>query len=258
MALGYMLVRRPYVLAHRGASGYAPENTFAAFDRAIALKSDGIETDVRATKDGVLVLVHDANLDRTTDGEGPVSDLTHAELQKTDAGSTFHPRFAGERVPTAEAFLERYARRLPLCLEVKQPGVEAKLVELVRARDLLHGRPPEDVGSREQLALPPVTFTSFNWDACLAVKKAAPEAVVGFLTRDFSDESIKRVADAGLEQICPIAESCTSERVLAARDRGLSVRAWGVSDRETLRSAVKAGIDGTTCNWPDWSLDPNR
>lgn len=255
MALGYMLVRRPYVLAHRGASGYAPENTFAAFDRAIALKSDGIETDVRATGDGALVLIHDAQVDRTTDGEGPVSGLTLADLQKLSAGSSFNPRYAAERVPTPEAFLERYGGRLPLCLEVKQPGVEAKLVDLVRARDLLNGRPPDDAGSREQLALPPVTFTSFDWDACLAIKKVAPEAVVGFLTRDFSDESIKRVAEAGLEQICPHAESCSSDRVLAARDRGLSVRAWGVSDRELLRQAVKSRVDGATCNWPDWSFD---
>ena len=258
MAIGYMLVRKPYMLAHRGASGYAPENTFAAFDRAIALKSDGIETDVRATKDGTLVLVHDERINRTTDGEGRVADLAFDELQKLDAGVAYNPRFAGERVPTAEAFIERYAARLPLCLEVKQPGVEAKLVDLVRARGLLHGRPPADAGSRESHALPPISFTSFDWDACLAVKKAAPEAFVGFLTRDFSDESIKRVAEAGLEQICPVAESCSADRVLAARDRGLSIRAWGVGDRELLRQAVKAKVDGITCNWPDWSLDTNR
>jgi glycerophosphoryl diester phosphodiesterase len=258
MALGFMLVRRPYVLAHRGASGYAPENTFAAFDRAIALRSDGIESDVRASKDGRLVLVHDERVDRTTDGEGRVADFTFDELQKLDAGSGFNPRFAGERVPTAEAFLERYGGRLPLCLEVKQPGIEGQLVELVRARGLLHGRPPSEAGSRESLALPPVNFTSFNWDACLAVKKAAADAVVGFLTRDFSDDSIKRVAEAGLEQICPIADSVSPDRVLAARDRGLDVRVWGVSDREVFRRALKSGIDGATCNWPDWSMDPSR
>src|SRR5581483_9653967 len=126
MALGYVLVRRPYMLAHRGASAYAPENTFAAFDRAIALKSDGIETDVRASKDGRLVLVHDARVDRTTNGEGAVAELSFVELQALDAGSGFNPRFAGERVPTLEAFLDRFGGRLPLCLEVKQPGVEAK------------------------------------------------------------------------------------------------------------------------------------
>src|SRR5947209_6278476 len=134
MALGYLLVRRPYVLAHRGASAYAPENTLAAFERAIAMRADGIETDVRATRDGVLVLVHDERVDRTTDGEGRVHELSLAELQRMDAGGPFNPRFAGERVPTVELFLERYGRRLPLCLEVKQVGVEERLVELVRQR----------------------------------------------------------------------------------------------------------------------------
>ncbi len=257
MALGYVLVRRPYMLAHRGASAYAPENTFAAFDRAIALKADGIETDVRASKDGELVLVHDARVDRTTDGEGAVADLTLAELQALDAGAWFNPRYAGERIVTAEAFLERYGGRLPLCIEVKQPGVEAQLVELVRKRSLLFGKPTADVGSREQLALPPVGFTSFSFDACLAVKKASDDAYVGFLTRELTEDSIKRVAETGLEQICPPAETCTSDLVLAARDRGLSVRAWGVGDHEVLRQAVKAGVDGLTCNWPDWSLDPS-
>src|ERR671934_1125696 len=100
MPLGYLLVRRPYMLAHRGASAYAPENTFAAFERALALRADGIETDVRASKDGQLVLVHDERVDRTTDGEGRVSDLSFAELQELDAGASFNPRFAGERIPT--------------------------------------------------------------------------------------------------------------------------------------------------------------
>src|SRR5262245_57321842 len=133
MALGYMLVRRPYLLAHRGASGYAPENTAAAFDRALAMRSDGVETDVRASSDGVLVLVHDERVDRTTDGEGRVHELSFADLARLDAGGPFNPRFAGERIPTVESFLERYGGRLPLCIEVKQPGVEARLVDLVRA-----------------------------------------------------------------------------------------------------------------------------
>jgi len=258
MALGYLLVRRPYVLAHRGASAYAPENTEAAFDRAIALQADGIETDVRASKDGLLVLVHDDRVDRTTDGEGRVEELTFDQLRRLDAGAPFNPRFAGERIPTVEAFLDRYGGRLPICLEVKQAGVEAQLVELVRQRGLLQPVPAEDVAPREQTALPPISFSSFSFDSCLAVKQAAPEALVGFLARDFDDLTIKRVADAKLGQICPRAEACRAEAVLAARDRGLSVRAWAVSDREILRDAIKAGVDGVTCNWPDWSLQPTR
>ena len=108
------------------------------------------------------------------------------------------------------------------------------------------------------IALPPVSFTSFNFESCLAVKTAAPEAMVGFLTPDFDDLTIKRVANAKLDQICPRAEACTPGLVMAAKDRGLAVRAWAVSDREELRAAIKAGVDGVTCNWPDWSLQPTR
>ena len=149
MALGYLLVRRPYILAHRGASGYAPENTIAAFERAIAMRSDGIETDVRSSKDGTLVLIHDARVDRTTDGEGELASLKIAEIEALDAGRPFNPSFAGARIPRAADFLDRYGGKVPICLEIKQPGIEAQLVAMVRERDLLFPAPPSDAGPRD-------------------------------------------------------------------------------------------------------------
>lgn len=256
--MDYLLVRRPYLLAHRGASGYAPENTMAAFERALALKADGIETDVRASKDGMLVLIHDQRIDRTTDREGLVADMTLAELRRLDAGGSYSPRFAGERIPTLDELLARFGGRLPLCLEVKQPGIEARLAAAVRERGLLKPRPTVELRSRDQTALPPVSFTSFSFDACRAIKQEAPEALVGFLATSFDDATIERVAEARLGEICPRVDQCTPELVLKARDRGLSVRAWRVDDRETLRDAIDAGIDGLTCNWPDWTLTPTR
>src|SRR3954447_960778 len=86
---------RTLVLGHRGASAYAPENTFAAFDLAMELGADGIETDVRVTRDGVLVLLHDETVDRTTDGTGLVAELCRAELDALDAGSWFEAAYAG-------------------------------------------------------------------------------------------------------------------------------------------------------------------
>ncbi|HEY3082092.1 MAG TPA: glycerophosphodiester phosphodiesterase family protein [Chloroflexota bacterium] len=256
--MDYLLVRRPYLLAHRGASGYAPENTMAAFERALALKADGLETDLRASKDGVLVLIHDERVDRTTDGEGLVADMTLEELRRLDAGGSYNPRFAGERIPTLDDLLERFGGRLPLCLEVKQPGIEAQLVAAARERGLLKPIPIVELRSRDQAALPPVSFSSFSFDTCRALKKEAPEALVGFLTTSFDDATIEWVAEAKLGQVCPRVDHCTSELVLKARDRGLSVRAWRVDDREVLRDAVDAGIDGLTCNWPDWTLTPTR
>jgi glycerophosphoryl diester phosphodiesterase len=254
----YLLVRRPYMLAHRGASGYAPENTMAAFERAVALRADGLETDLRASKDGRLVLLHDERVDRTTDGEGPVSELTFEQLRRLDAGGSYHPRFAGQRIPSLDELLGRFGGRLPLCLEVKQPGIEARLVAAVRERGLLKPRPTVELRSREQAALPPVSFSSFSFEACLALKEQAPEALVGFLATTFDEATVERVAEAKLGQVCPRADHCRPELVARARDRGLSVRAWRVADRETLRDAVDAGVDGVTCNWPDWTLTPSR
>ena len=256
--MDYLIVRKPYLLAHRGASAYAPENTVAAFQRALAVRADGIETDVRASKDGALVLFHDERVDRVTDGEGRVADLTLAELRALDAGRSFNPRFAGERIATLDQLLDAHGGRLPLCIEVKQTGLEAAVVAEVRKRDLLKPVARVELQSRTQTALPPVHFTSFSFESCVALKKEAPDALIGFLTPAFDDLTIKRAADAGLGQICPRADAVTREQVLRANDRGLSVRAWGVSDRELLRQALDAGAEGATCDWPDWTVTPTR
>jgi glycerophosphoryl diester phosphodiesterase len=243
------------VLAHRGASGYAPENTLAAFDRAIEMGAPGAETDVRSTADGVLILLHDRTLDRTTNGRGPVAEQDFAAVRALDAGAWMDPRFAGERVPTADEFLRRFGGRLALTLEVMQPGIEARLVELVRAHGLLARQPPPAERS-ELVALPPVVFSSTRAEALLAVKAAAPEAVLALNGPDFDDAALDAAAAAGFAQVCPHGINCTPERVAAARARGLSVRASGILTREALESALAAGVDGMTCNWPDWVVPP--
>lgn len=119
------MVRRFLVIGHRGAAGHAPENTIAAFDRALAMGVDGVETDIRATRDGVLVLLHDATVDRTTRGSGAVADLTWAELEGLDAGARFagggHP-FGVQRIPRLDTFLDRYGGRTSFRLEIKARG----------------------------------------------------------------------------------------------------------------------------------------
>src|SRR5438105_2386269 len=96
------------ILAHRGASGYAPENTYAAFDLAVAQGAAGIETDVQIARDGVLMLFHDERVDRTTDGSGALAELAHEQLAALDAGCWFGAQFAGERIPVLEEFLDHY------------------------------------------------------------------------------------------------------------------------------------------------------
>src|SRR5690349_24766663 len=93
---------RPLIVGHRGAMGYAPENTFASYERALVLGADAIECDVHLSADGVPIVIHDHTLDRTTDGQGPVRDRTVAELKRLDAGAWRGPEFAGQRLPTPE------------------------------------------------------------------------------------------------------------------------------------------------------------
>ena len=233
------------ILAHRGASGYAPENTFAAFNLAREMGAGGIETDIQASADGVLVLVHDTRVDRTSDGAGAVADLTWDQLSRLDAGGWFDPRFAGERIVRFDAFLDwcfpdgSEPTDFVICLEVKAPAATDATVDMLVARGLTDR--------------PDLHLSSFDWGAVVRLRERLPHLSVGFLTPRFDDAEIERVVAAGLPQICPRADLLTPELVAAAHARGLNVRAWGVGTREHLALVYASGADGTTLNWPDWA-----
>ena len=227
------------VIAHRGASGYAPENTRAAFDRAIAMGADALETDVQLTADGRLVLFHDATVDRTSDGSGPVADYTLAELRRLDLGGWFAPEFAGQRALTVEELLDDYATRIPVVLEIKDPRATGPLVALLAERSA-------------QIPLDRVQVTSFHWGALLDAQRAHPALTLGYLTPAFELDTIERVARRGFAQVCPHVDQLTARRVARARERGLTVRAWGIQHRWQVERLAEAGADGATCNWPDW------
>lgn len=123
-------------LAHRGFSKAAPENTPAAFRKAIELRPDFVECDVRQTKDGQLVVIHDKSVDRTTDGKGLVADMTFAELRDLDAGSWFGPDFAGERLPTLEEVLDLAKGQVVLVIEIKEEGTEDQVIDLIKGREM--------------------------------------------------------------------------------------------------------------------------
>ena len=135
--MGRWYKEKPLNFAHRGASGHAPANTMAAFLLAAEMGADGIELDVHLSADVELVVIHDHAVDSTTDGQGPVSALSLAELQQLDAGSWFAPRFAGERIPTLRQVLEAVGQRLLINVEIKvapghhPPTLEREVVRLI-------------------------------------------------------------------------------------------------------------------------------
>jgi glycerophosphoryl diester phosphodiesterase len=230
---------RVQVIGHRGAAALAPENTWPGFDVALELGVDAVETDVRATSDGVLVLLHDERLDRTTDGTGPVQETSWAVVRTLDAGSWFDAQYAGARVPRLDETLNRYGGRTHLALEIKQPGVEGQVLDMVRGREL--------VGQ--------VTFTSFDFGVVCRVKASCPQAKVGYLARDVEPGTVARVLEAGLDQFCPRASALSPELVVEWKALGLEVRAWGVGDMALMWQAIESGVDGMTVDFPHLLLE---
>jgi glycerophosphoryl diester phosphodiesterase len=226
------------VIGHRGAAALVPENTWVGFDRALDLGVDAIETDVQATSDDVLVLIHDLSLDRTTDGQGPVSETPWSVIGRLDAGSWFDPQYRGARVPLLDETLERYGKLTHIALEIKQRGIESEVLRQVKALGLL------DV----------ITFTSFDFASVEQIRREEAAANVGFLSSDISPASVARVLDAGLNQFCPPADALTPEWVATWKLLGLNVRAWGVRTPALMQRAIASGVDGMTVDFPDLLL----
>jgi glycerophosphoryl diester phosphodiesterase len=225
------------IIGHRGACGYAPENTFASFDLALTMGVDGLETDIHLTRDGYLVLTHDDTVDRTTNGHGLVSDLTLAQIKALDAGVRFSPAFTGQRVPTLDEFLAVYVGRTPLLdLEIKAPDVEQQVVEAVKR----HG------------AVETAILKSFNFEWVSKASALLPEAASCWLSYPFDEAIIRRAKDAGFTEVGPAIETATPELVAYAHSLGLLVRGWKVSSKELMRRAYELGFDGFSIDWPDW------
>ena len=230
-------MRKFVVIAHRGASSYAPENTFAAFDLAIEMGVTHVELDVEYTSDGQIVVIHDDTVDRTTDGTGLVTDQTLEELQALDAGSSFGKEFAGERIRTLDEILTRYNGRLHFHTEIKgrSSNLSAGTADIIRNH-----------GMEDQ-----VTITSFQAPRIEEMRAYAPELPTGWLVHEVDDETIARARAMGVDQLCPKADTVTEELVRRIRAEGFIARAWGVANEELMRQVVDAGADGMTVNFPD-------
>lgn len=248
---------RPLVIAHRGASGYAPENTLAAFRAAIALGADMIELDVHATADRRLAVIHDESIDRTCDGRGFVREMTLAEIKTFDAGVWWGPGFAGERVPALEEVLALSGSRVRVNVEVKAPrgDVHPGSVERDVVAPLLAA--VEATGTRHE-----VLVSSFDPVVLRALRAAAPDLPLGVLTEarvegaaGFREDHLAPVlqvaAAVGAYSLHPYWRFCGRHVVRAAREAGLKVFPWTVNREADLRRVVGLGADGVITNHPD-------
>src|SRR5688572_25954308 len=225
------------VIAHRGASSYAPENTLAAFDLALEMEARHIELDVDLTRDGHIVVIHDHTVDRTTNGSGPVPSHTLATLRSLDAGAWFGAQFAGERIPTFDEVLARYKGRAHLHVEIKgrSPFLSRETADAIRK----HGMERQ------------VTITSFQKVRLEEMRAYAPEFPTGWLVREFSNLMIAEARALGINQLCPRAPAVTPALVRQLHAEGFVARAWGVSTEALMQQVVEAGADGMTVNFPD-------
>ena len=231
---------RTLVIGHRGAMGYAPENTLASFELALQQGADFVELDVHLSRDGQVVVMHDERLERTTDGRGLVRDWSVSELRRLDAGAWFDPRFAGERVPTLQEVLEWAAGRTRLAIEIKNgplyyDGIEARVVELLRRHDL-----------RQQAIV-----ISFDHQALRRLRALDEGLLTGALYSCRPADPVGLAAAAGAQVLEPHWSHVTPADVAAAHAAGLLVSTWTTSDPDTMRGLIEAGVDGIATNHPD-------
>ena len=238
---------RPVVYAHRGGAGLAPENTLVAFEVGLATGADGIELDVRLSRDGVAVVMHDPTLDRTTDASGAVDARTAGELAGLDAGCRFERggafpfRGQGIGVPSLREVLQRY-RETPLIVELKSsaPRLAGAVVDDIRTAGAM-GR---------------VTVGSFQKGALDAVRALEPSIRTGADTDDvrsgldglrgrpvFDAFQVPEVF-AGLRVVTP-------EFIARAHDAGVTVVVWTVNHEDDMRRLLDWGVDGLITDWPD-------
>jgi glycerophosphoryl diester phosphodiesterase len=231
--------RRPLVIAHRGASFEAPENTIAAFELAAALGADGIAIDVRVSLDSQPVVLRDANLDRTTSGTGPVERRTVAELKRLDAGGWRGERFRGQRVQTLQEVLERFRDRLEFWIELtagsdRYPEIEDRVVALLGIYGVLDR----------------AVVQSLDHAALARIRASDPDVrVAGLVNRGILDPVA--AAAAGWYAVGAEVKLVTRASIEAVRRAGLPWYVWTVNEPAQMDRLVALEPNGILTDRPD-------
>ncbi|SMF81122.1 glycerophosphoryl diester phosphodiesterase [Paenibacillus uliginis N3/975] len=227
--------------AHRGASGVCPENTMAAFRKALELGATGIETDVQMTKDGKLVLIHDETVLRTTGEQGFVKDYTFEEIQKLDAGSWFSEEFRGERLPALEELLELTKDRGTIVnIELKNgsiqyPELEEKVIASIRS-----------FGMEDR-----VVISSFNHYSLVKCKSIAPEIRTGILYVEGLYKAWEYGQSVGADALHALKYAVLPEWVEEAKACGIVYHPWTVNEPEEMKRLIAAKVAGIITDYPD-------
>lgn len=236
-----MKKKYPLIIAHRGASGEAPENTLAAFQLAIEQGCDGIELDIHVTKDGQLIVIHDENIKRTTNGEGFVGDMTAEQLKKYDAGSWFSAKYKDERLPLLEEVLEIVPKEIFINIEIKNipsyyEGIEKKLLDIIVQKRRINQ----------------VIVSSFDHQCLYRLKKLNRRISIGLL---YCENVVDPVAFAKLfgfpvVSLHPDYKAIREIEIMKAVQSGLKVFPWTVNSVDNMERMIRYGVSGIITNYP--------
>lgn len=223
--------------AHRGASQYAPENTMAAFKKAIELGAQGIELDLQKTKDNKLVIFHDDLIDNKSNGTGRISDYTYKELLEFDFGTWFDSKYKNEKIVLFEDFAkEFFIKDLIFAIELKEVGIERQVLEIIK-KYKTHDN---------------IYISSFMYETLKNVRLIDSQAKISWLIRDKIDKKyIDELLKIKGNQICPPANLISESQIELARKNKIGVRLWGVKNEAIMDEVCKLRTEGMTVNFPD-------
>lgn len=232
---------KPLVWAHRGASGYAPENTLAAFQKAVDLDADGVELDIQLTKDDQIVVIHDETINRTSDGKGWVKDYTLEELRAFNYNRT-KPEYKHADIPTMrEVFELLKPTGLFINIEIKTgvvfyEKIEEKILALTK-----------EMGMEDR-----VCYSSFNHYTVTRIHELKPDAEVGFLYADGPIDMPSYGVKHGVNALHPALYNLQYDGfVKECKEKGLKLNVWTVNERPYMEMCCQYGVDAIITNYPD-------
>jgi len=235
------MAKGPQIMAHRGACGYAPENTIPSFKLAIEQGADGVELDIQLTKDGEIVVIHDETIDRTSNGKGWVKDYTFAELRQFNFNKT-HPEYEHADIPTMREVFELIKpTNMWINIEIKTgiifyPHIEEMILALTK-----------EMGMEDR-----VYYSSFNHESVMKIKTLNPDAKVGFLYEDGTLEMPDYAIRHGVPALHPALYNLQYQGfVQECKEKGIILRVWTVNEEEHIRLCTQLGIDAIFTNYPD-------
>lgn len=237
-------MNRPLIIAHRGASKVAPENTMPAFKKALDMQADGIELDVQLTRDGHLVVIHDFDIKRTSNGQGPVGSFTLNELRSFDFGSWFSSDYEGVEIPTLEEVLDLLqSRNILLNIEIKNgPVFYDNIEKLVADMVLKYNMQDRTIVS------------SFNHYSLVTLKEYFPAISTGILYVAGLYKPWEYAAMVGADAIHPSFYNIVPEIMRGCLENGIKVNPYTVDEPEMIRKIASAGVSGIITNVPDIAL----